>query len=51
VTVYDGSSHDVDSSEFAFTEAARVCFRELFMKGSPELLEPVMSVEVTAPEE
>jgi elongation factor G len=51
VTVYDGSSHDVDSSEFAFIEAARVCFRNLFMKGQPELLEPVMSVEVTAPEE
>lgn len=51
VTVYDGSYHDVDSSEFAFTEAARVCFRTLFMKAQPELLEPVMSVEVTAPEE
>ncbi len=51
VTVYDGSSHDVDSSEFAFIEAARVCFRNLFMKGSPQLLEPVMSVEVSAPEE
>lgn len=51
VTVYDGSSHDVDSSEFAFTEAARVCFRNLFMKGQPQLLEPVMSVEVNAPEE
>ena len=51
VTVFDGSSHDVDSSEFAFIEAARVCFRNLFMKGQPELLEPVMSVEVTSPEE
>ncbi len=51
VTVYDGSSHDVDSSEFAFIEAARVCFRNLFMKGQPELLEPVMSVEVISPEE
>ncbi len=51
VTVYDGSSHEVDSSEFAFIEAARVCFRNLFMQGQPELLEPVMSVEVTAPEE
>ena len=51
VTVYDGSSHDVDSSEFAFIEAARVCFRNMFMKGQPELLEPVMSVEVTSPEE
>lgn len=51
VTVYDGSYHDVDSSEFAFIEAARVCFRNLFMQAAPELLEPVMSVEVTAPEE
>jgi elongation factor G len=51
VTVYDGSSHDVDSSEFAFIEAARVCFRKLFLQGQPELLEPVMSVEVTCPEE
>ncbi|OVE73960.1 hypothetical protein BVX94_02140 [bacterium B17] len=51
VTVVDGSSHDVDSSEFAFIEAARVCFRDLFMKGRPELLEPVMFVEVTSPEE
>jgi elongation factor G len=51
VTVLDGSSHEVDSSEFAFTEAARVCFRTLFMKGHPELLEPVMSVEVVAPED
>jgi len=51
VTVYDGSSHEVDSSEFAFTQAARVCFRQLFLKSNPELLEPVMSVEVSAPEE
>jgi elongation factor G len=44
--------HDVDSSEFAFIEAARVCFRNLFLKGSHSLLEPVMSVEViSAPEE
>ncbi|MFU8780442.1 MAG: elongation factor G [Kiritimatiellia bacterium] len=51
VTVYDGSYHDVDSSEFAFIEAARVCFRSLFLKGQPQLLEPVMSVEVCAPED
>ncbi|MCF7855857.1 MAG: elongation factor G, partial [Candidatus Pacebacteria bacterium] len=49
--VFDGSYHDVDSSEFAFIEAARVCFREIFLKGEPTLLEPVMSVEVTIPEE
>jgi len=51
VTVVDGSYHEVDSSEFAFIEAARVCFRQLFIKADPELLEPVMAVEVTAPEE
>jgi len=51
VTVYDGSSHDVDSSEFAFIEAGRVCFRKLFLEGQPQLLEPVMSVEATCPEE
>ena len=50
VTVYDGSHHEVDSSEFAFFEAGRVCFRELFMKGQPELLEPIMSLEITSPE-
>jgi elongation factor G len=51
VTVYDGSAHDVDSSDHAFMEAARAGFRQLFLKGRPELLEPVMSVEVTTPEE
>ena len=51
VTLYDGSAHDVDSSEFAFIEAARVCFRTLFMKGHPELLEPVMALEVVTPED
>jgi elongation factor G len=51
VTVTDGSYHEVDSSDFAFVECARVCFRQLFMQGNPELLEPVMSVEVTVPED
>ena len=51
VVVTDGSYHDVDSSEYAFVEAARVCFRNLFMQASPELLEPVMAVEATTPEE
>lgn len=51
VTLLDGSYHEVDSSEYAFIEAARVCLRDLFMKGRPELLEPVMSVESTCPEE
>ena len=51
VTVYDGSYHEVDSNEFAFIEAARVCFRNLFLKGNPQLLEPIMDVEVTVPED
>ncbi len=51
VVLTDGSYHEVDSSEFAFIEAARVCFRQLFLKGNPELLEPVMAVEVVTPED
>ncbi len=51
VSVTDGSYHEVDSNEFAFIEAARVCFRNLFLKGNPELIEPVMDVEVTVPED
>jgi elongation factor G len=51
VTLTDGSYHDVDSSDFAFQIAARQGFKELFMKGNPELLEPVMSIEVTTPDE
>lgn len=51
VSLYDGSYHEVDSSDFAFQEAGRACFRELFMKGSPVILEPIMSVEVATPEE
>ena len=51
VTLLDGSSHEVDSSDFAFIEAGRACFRSLFMKAHPELLEPVMSVEVISPED
>ena len=41
----------MDSSEFAFQEAARQCFKKLIMAGHPQLLEPVMAVEVTAPED
>ncbi|MBU0677028.1 MAG: elongation factor G [Verrucomicrobia bacterium] len=51
VELNDGSYHDVDSSDFAFQEAGRAGFREIFMKGNPELLEPVMSVEAVTPEE
>ena len=51
VTLNDGSYHDVDSSDFAFQIAGRQGFKELFLKGNPELLEPVMSIEVTTPDE
>ena len=51
VTLYDGSYHDVDSSEMAFKIAGSMCFKEGAKKASPVLLEPVMKVEVATPEE
>jgi len=51
VTVYDGSYHDVDSSELAFKLAARKAFRNAMLTAKPTLLEPVMNVEVQAPVE
>lgn len=51
VTVYDGSYHDVDSSELAFKLAARKAFRNAMQTAKPALLEPVMNVEVRAPVE
>jgi elongation factor G len=48
---YDGSYHDVDSSVMAFEIAARAAFREGMAKAGPQLLEPVMEVEVVTPEE
>jgi len=51
VTVYDGSYHDVDSNEMAFKFAGSIAFKEAVRKASPVLLEPVMAVEVTVPEE
>lgn len=51
VTLTDGSFHEVDSSEMAFRRCARAAFSRGFMKGNPQLLEPVMSVSVTTPEE
>jgi len=50
VTVVDGSMHDVDSSEQAFRSCGKMGFREACLKAGLELLEPLMSVEVTAPE-
>ena len=50
-TLYDGSYHDVDSSEIAFKIAAATAFKDAARKASPILLEPIMRVEVTVPEE
>ncbi|CDH04702.1 protein chain elongation factor EF-G,GTP-binding [Xenorhabdus bovienii str. oregonense] len=51
VTLFDGSYHDVDSSEIAFKIAASMAFKEGFMKAKPVLLEPIMKVEVETPED
>ncbi|KGF07370.1 elongation factor G [Tissierellia bacterium S5-A11] len=51
VTLYDGSFHDVDSSEMAFKIAGSMALRDALSKGNPVLLEPVMKVEITTPEE
>jgi len=51
VTLVDGSFHEVDSSEMAFRTAAMFATRECLKKASPKLMEPVMRVEVTSPEE
>ena len=50
-TLYDGSYHDVDSSELAFHLAAVLATREGIKKAKPVLLEPIMSIEITTPEE
>ena len=49
-TLFDGSYHEVDSSEHAFKAAAIQAFREASMRAAPELLEPIMRVEVVTPE-
>ena len=49
--VYDGSYHEVDSSEMAFHIAGSLAFKDAMKKGNPVLLEPIMKVEVTMPEE
>jgi len=51
VSLYDGSYHDVDSNEMAFKIAGSMAFKEAARKAKPVLLEPVMSVEVTVPDE
>ena len=50
-TVYDGSYHEVDSSEMAFHIAGSMAFKDAMQKAAPVLLEPIMKVEVTMPEE
>ena len=50
-TVYDGSYHEVDSSEMAFHIAGSMCFKEAMQKADPVLLEPIMKVEVTTPQD
>ncbi|MGN9020069.1 elongation factor G [Lachnospiraceae bacterium HCP1S3_C3] len=50
-TVYDGSYHEVDSSEMAFHIAGSMAFKDAMQKANPVILEPIMKVEVTTPEE
>jgi elongation factor G len=50
-TVFDGSYHDVDSSELAFKLAARKAFKNAMLQAKPTLLEPIMNVEIQAPVE
>ena len=51
VRFYDGKSHDVDSSEMAFKIAASMCFKKGVQEANPILLEPIMKMEIIAPEE
>ena len=51
VSVYDGSYHEVDSSELAFKIAASMAFKEIAKKAEPSILEPIMDVEVVVPNE
>jgi len=51
VSLYDGSYHDVDSNEMAFKIAGSMAFKEAAKKAKPVLLEPMMAVEVTVPED
>ncbi len=51
VTLLDGSYHEVDSSDYAFQEAARMAFRQALLKADPVLLEPIMTLAVVTPDE
>src|SRR6202020_2711939 len=51
VILYDGSYHDVDSNDLSFQMAGRIAFRKAMEAAKPTLLEPVMTVEITIPDE
>ena len=51
VVLYDGSYHDVDSNELSFKTAGRIAFRKAMEQAKPALLEPIMNVEITIPDE
>jgi elongation factor G len=51
VTLYDGSYHDVDSNELSFKTAGRIAFKKAMEVAKPTLLEPIMHVEITVPDE
>jgi elongation factor G len=51
IRFYDGKSHEVDSSEMAFKIAASMCFKKAVQEAIPIILEPIMSMEITVPEE
>jgi elongation factor G len=51
VTLYDGSYHDVDSNELSFKTAGRIAFRKAMEQAKPTLLEPIMNVQITIPDE
>src|SRR4051794_11399558 len=51
VILYDGSYHDVDSNELSFKTAGRIAFRKAMEQARPALLEPIMHVEITIPDE
>ncbi len=51
VTLYDGSYHDVDSNDLSFQLAGRIAFKKAMEQAKPTLLEPIMSVEITVPDE
>ncbi|UCH00960.1 MAG: elongation factor G, partial [Deltaproteobacteria bacterium] len=51
VRFFDGKSHEVDSSEMAFKIAASMCFKKAVQEATPILLEPIMNIEITVPED